>query len=163
MITLHINNTTLHIEVHKFWCNPQQPIQSIGCEFPCKQETNTAFLPIVLTFAPISQLLQKLWSNMSSYKLSRVGPAFRPVNPSQTSIGIPLPKSHTYKCWQIMFVSITRTLAIILIYRKIFSVWDNFNCKISIDLKPLGAFSPLLEFDHWVHLTVVPASSDRTR
>lgn len=153
----------LPIEVHKLWSKPQQPIQRIKREFPRKQETHIASLPIVLTTAPAPQLLQKRGSHIRPDKLGRVGPAPRPVNPSQSPIRIPLPESHVDIRRQIMLIRIARTLTVALKHWKINIVWNDLNRKIPVHREPLWALSPVLELDGGAHLVAVAAPANASR
>jgi hypothetical protein len=55
-----IINDQKSIELHQLRCKPQQPIQSMQRELPCKQIADVGALPIVLASASMPQPLQKI-------------------------------------------------------------------------------------------------------
>lgn len=62
------------MEPHHLGCKPDEPIQGIGQELPCKQEAHSTTTPIVLALGPTPQPLQELNCHFPPPKPSWVGP-----------------------------------------------------------------------------------------
>lgn len=133
----------------------------MSSELPGKKVTNIGDHSIVLTSGSISmpQPLQKLNSNISPNILGRMRSPSCPINPSQSPIRIPLPKLNADQCRQVMLITVTLRIAVLLEHGEITAVGDYLEREGAVDLEPLGAFSPLGEFDEGLHFGVVSSAS----
>lgn len=148
------------IEFHELWSKPQQPIQSVWQEFPCKQIAHIRALPIVLTFGSTSQLLQELNGHVRSHELRWMRPTPRPVNPSQRPVRIFLPKLDANICGQVVLIRVAWGSAILCKHWKILSIWNHLHRNLTVHLEPLWSLPPLLESDLRAHFRPVSVSAD---
>ena len=140
----------------------EQGLQAVRHKLAGEHEAIMPRLAVVSAVQTTSNALVKLLGVILAV-LARMGAPFGPVHNSHTPPGHFLSELDEQHGGDVMLVHVTDRLAEISELGVILHIRDNVHCQLSVHVKPLRSFSPLVDADLWEHSLVVPTPAHRPR